>query len=100
MNIENFLQQKSVEAISALYGDVDSKLVQVQKTRKDFEGDFTLVVFPFLKTSRKGPEATADEIGRYMTEHFAEIKSFNVVKGFLNINLSHDFWIDCFNDIV
>lgn len=100
MNIENFLQQKSVEAISALYGDVDSKLVQVQKTRKDFEGDFTLVVFPFLKTSRKGPEATADEIGHYMTEHFAEIKSFNVVKGFLNINLSHDFWIDCFNDIV
>lgn len=81
------------EAVEALYGvKAGLDLMQVSPTRKEFEGDFTLVVFPLLKMSRKAPDATAQEIGEYLTTHSSDIASFNVVKGFLNICLSGAYW--------
>ena len=80
-------------AVKALYGaDPQDNLVQLQPTRKEFEGDVTLVAFPLLKTSRKAPEATATEIGQWLTENCPEVSGFNVVKGFLNIKLSGAYW--------
>ena len=90
MNIEQFLTDKVAAAVSTLYGNAGAPL-QIQKTRKEFEGDYTLVVFPLLKASRKSPEATATEIGGYMTANVPEIKSFNVIKGFLNLVLDGAF---------
>ncbi len=98
MNIENFLQQQAQAAVSALYG-ADAFPVQIQKTRKEFEGDYTLVVFPLLKTSRKGPEQTGTEIGQWLVDNVAEIAAFNVIKGFLNLSLSGAFWGDRFAEI-
>ena len=88
MNIEQFLQDKVRAAVTALYGEPASGQVQIQKTRKEFDGDMTLVVFPLLKLSRKNPEATATEIGEALVASTPEIKSFNVIKGFLNLSLS------------
>ena len=73
--------------------------MQIQKTRKEFDGDYTLVVFPLLRRSRKSPEATAAEIGEHLTAHMPEVKSFNVIKGFLNLALSDGFWADRFAEI-
>ncbi|MCQ2973484.1 MAG: arginine--tRNA ligase [Bacteroidales bacterium] len=88
MNIEENLQQVVIKAVSELYGKaaVDS-MVQVQKTKKEFEGDLTIVVFPLLKLSAKKPEDTASEIGEYIIKNWEHAKKFNVVKGFLNITL-------------
>lgn len=85
--------------MEALYGQLDKEQLQIQKTRKEFEGDYTLVTFPLLRRSRKSPEATATEIGEYMTANIPQIKSFNVVKGFLNLSLNVDFWMDRFSEI-
>ena len=98
MNIEQFLAQAVGDAVKALYGDVNAPL-QIQKTRKEFAGDYTLVVFPLLKASRKGPEATATEIGERLTADVAEIRAFNVVKGFLNLELDASFWAARFAEI-
>ena len=76
MNIEQFLTDKVAAAVSTLYGNAGAPL-QIQKTRKEFEGDYTLVVFPLLKASRKSPEATATEIGEYLVANTPEIKAFN-----------------------
>jgi arginyl-tRNA synthetase len=85
-------------AVEQLYGvEIASELIQVQITNKDFEGDYTLVVFPLLKISRKSPEITANEIGEKLKSLNAEIKSYNVVKGFLNIKFTPEFWIQRFN---
>lgn len=92
MNIEQFLQERLIETIQKLYGPVTPEQVQIQKTRKEFEGDFTLVVFPLLKMSRQNPEQTATQIGEAATAATPEIKAFNVIKGFLNISLSEAFW--------
>ncbi|MCQ2166757.1 MAG: arginine--tRNA ligase [Bacteroidales bacterium] len=93
MNPDAFLAGKAVEAVSALYGQqVDSALLQVSPTRKEFEGDYTLVVFPLLKISRQAPEATANAIGEWLSANVPEVASFNVVKGFLNICLSPLYW--------
>ena len=93
MNPELFISNKAKEAVKALYGvEVDDKMIQTQTTRKEFEGDITLVAFPLLKTSRKSPEATATEIGGYIKENEPMVENFNVVKGFLNIKLSEEFW--------
>ena len=93
MNPIQFLTEKTKMAVKDLYGiDADEKLLQFQATRKDFEGDVTLVVFPLLKASRKNPEATAQEIGEKLKAESPEIASFNVVKGFLNIKLAASFW--------
>ncbi|MCC8035465.1 MAG: arginine--tRNA ligase [Rikenellaceae bacterium] len=99
MNIEEVIRQRSTDAVQALYGSVDPGLVQIQKTRSEFEGDYTLVVFPLLKTSRKSPEATAREIGVKITEMFPEIAGFNVIKGFLNLSMSGGFWLERFGEM-
>lgn len=100
MTPEEFIAIKASEAVKALYGQqTASQTFQIQATRKEFEGDFTLVVFPLLRMSRKAPEATAVEIGTYLTENFDEFKSFNAVNGFLNICLSDKFWNTLLSDI-
>lgn len=100
MNIEMTLVQGAVDAINKLYGtDFSAEKIQLQKTRKEFEGDFTLVVFPFLALSKKKPEETAQEIGAYMKENLPEISSFNVVKGFLNLAIAPDYWIGLLKNI-
>ncbi|MBP3564097.1 MAG: arginine--tRNA ligase [Alistipes sp.] len=99
MNAENFVLQAVTASVEALYGAVDKSQLQLQKTRKEFEGDFTLVTFPLLKLSRKSPEATANEIGEYIVANTPQISSFNVIKGFLNLVLAPAFWAECFNEI-
>ena len=74
--------------------------ILLQQTKKEFEGDFTLVVFPYVKASKKGPEQTAQEIGDHLKTHCKEIATYNVVKGFLNISLTQGFWINYFNQII
>ncbi|MDR2885571.1 MAG: arginine--tRNA ligase [Rikenellaceae bacterium] len=92
MNIEQFLQSKIAQAVTALWGAADENTLQVAKTRKEFTGDYTLVVFPLLRTSRLAPDATAQAIGEWLAANVAEVTEFNVIKGFLNISLKEDFW--------
>ena len=100
MNIEATLVQSAVEAIKNLYGaDFSAEKIQMQKTRKEFEGDFTLVVFPFLALSKKKPEETAQEIGEYLKQNQPVIAAFNVVKGFLNLSISTNYWIELLKEI-
>jgi arginyl-tRNA synthetase len=98
MTIEQTLAGKTKEALQTLYG-VELDKVAFEKTNPDFEGDFTLVVFPFLKVSKKKPEDTATDIGNYLKENTAEIASFNVVKGFLNLVISDTYWLNYFKNI-
>ncbi len=100
MNIENLVRDFALRSVDELYGPVDGNMVQVSKTRKEFDGDFTLVVFPLLKASRKGPEQTADEIGQHIVANNREVAGFNVIKGFLNLSLSAEFWGERFGEIV
>ncbi len=100
MNPEVFITEKVKEALKAIYNlSYDSVQIQIQTTRKEFEGDVTAVVFPFLKLSRKSPEATAEELGTYLLEHNSEIDKYNVVKGFLNIKFTKEFWNTLFAEI-
>jgi len=100
MNPIEFLTDKCAEAVKALYSvDAPADLIQLSATRREFEGDVTLVTFPLLRTSRKSPEATATEIGEWLSANVAEVASFNVVKGFLNIKLSPAFWSGILADI-
>ncbi len=100
MKIEAQIMNAAIEAVKALYGqDVPEKMVQLQKTRSEFEGNLTLVVFPFLKISRKSPEQTAQEIGQYLTDHCEAVASFNVVKGFLNLVVAPQAWLSLLTDI-
>ena len=100
MKIEERISAAAIEAVAQLYGQqVPEKMVQLQKTRSEFEGNLTLVVFPFLKMSKKKPEDTAAEIGEYLVNHCAEVSSYNVVKGFLNIVVSPSAWIEMLNAI-
>ena len=86
MKIENKLTTAIIEGIKQLYGqEVPEKMVQLQKTKKEFEGHLTLVVFPFLKMSKKSPEQTAPEIGEYLKQNEPAIAGFNVIKGFCNV---------------
>ncbi len=103
MLIEQIIKEKIAEAVQQLYGqEFDSQKVQVQNTRKDVEGDLTVVVFPFLRISKKSPELTASELGQYLQEQVEEVASFSVVKGFLNFTISTSYWInqlaEAFND--
>ena len=100
MDIEGFISGIVSRSVGALYGEQEGEVLQIQKTRKEFDGDYTLVVFPLLKRSRKSPEATATEIGEYIVANTPEVASFNVIKGFLNISMRSSFWMDCFADIV
>ena len=99
MNIEQFLYEAVRNSVEALYGQLEGEQLQIQKTRKEFEGDYTLVTFPLLKRSRKSPEATATEIGEYMVANCPEVSAFNVIKGFLNISLDSSFWSERFCEI-
>ena len=93
--IEQVLQSDIKEGIKLLYGqEIADELIQLQKTRKDFKGDITIVVFPLLKLSRKSPEQTGKEIGQYLKDNSAIITDFEVVKGFLNLDISNKFWIE------
>jgi arginyl-tRNA synthetase len=93
--IEEILYKETEKALSKLYS-VSEQKIQFQKTRKDFDGDITLVVFSFLGASTKGPEETAEEIGCYLKGNVKEVVDFNVVKGFLNLSISKDFWFHNF----
>jgi arginyl-tRNA synthetase len=98
MNIEEIIIQALISGIPQLYGKaVPLDSVQLQKTKREFEGDITLVVFPLLGISRKSPEVTGKEIGNYLQEQVREIVAFNVVKGFLNISVSDRFYLDFLN---
>ena len=100
MNIEAQITNSVIAAVKDLYGqDVPEKMVALQKTRSDFEGNLTLVVFPLLKTSKKKPEDTAQDIGKYLKEHCGAIADFNVVKGFLNLVIAPEAWLGLLNDI-
>lgn len=100
MKIENAIASAVIGAVKELYGqDVPEKMVALQKTKSNFEGNLTLVVFPFLKMSKKKPEDTAQEIGRYLTEHCKAVASFNVVKGFLNLVVAPAAWVELLNGI-
>ena len=100
MKIEEKLTAAVVNGLQALYGqDVPAKDVQLQKTKKEFEGHLTLVVFPFLRMSRKGPEQTAQEIGEYLTAHEPAVAAYNVIKGFLNLTVAPAAWIELLDDI-
>ena len=86
MILNDKLSKAVGEAINSLYGATpDSKQIQLQKTRKEIEGDATIVVFPLLRLSKKSPEDTASDIGRYLEENLDEVVGFNIVKGFLNL---------------
>ena len=92
INPENLVKQYAIEAVNALYNDNNATELQVSKTRKEFIGDFTLVTFPLLKLSRKNPEQTASEIGEWLKANCEKVAGYNVIKGFLNVELKGDFW--------
>lgn len=100
MNIEQKLVSSVIGGLKALYGqDVPAAQVQLQKTKKEFEGHLTLVVFPFLRMSKKGPEQTAQEIGEYLQANEPSVVAFNVIKGFLNLTIASSAWIELLNGI-
>ena len=100
MKIEDRIQASVIEGIKQLYGqEVPAKMVQLQKTKKEFKGHLTLVVFPFLKMSRKSPELTAEEIGNYLKANEQAVADFNVIKGFLNLVVDSSAWIALLDDI-
>ncbi len=100
MKIEDKLVASVINGLKALYGqEVPEKMVQLQKTKKEFEGHLTLVVFPFLKMSKKGPEQTAQEIGEYLKANDPAVAAFNVIKGFLNLTIASATWIELLNEI-
>ena len=100
MNIEQKLVSSVIGGLKALYGqDVPAAQVQLQKTKKEFEGHLTLVVFPFLRMSKKGPEQTAQEIGEYLQANEPSVAAFNVIKGFLNLTIASSAWRELLNVI-
>lgn len=100
MNIEQKLVSSVIGGLKALYGqDVPAAQVQLQKTKKEFEGHLTLVVFPFLRMSKKGPEQTAQEIGEYLQANEPSVAAFNAIKGFLNLTIASSAWIELLNGI-
>ncbi len=98
--MEKQIQQAVIAAIKELYGqEIPEKMATLQKTRAEFEGNLTLVVFPFLKMSKKAPEATAEEIGQYLKANCPAVSGYNVVKGFLNLVIGGNAWINVLKDI-
>ena len=93
-DFESILLNSTIEAIKILYtSDINPEVVQLQETRTEFEGDFTLVVFPFVKISKKNPELTANEIGNYLVQNCEVVEKFNVIKGFLNLSVKQANWL-------
>ena len=100
MKIEDQICSSAIAAVKELYGqDVPANLVQLQKTKDTFEGTLTLVVFPFLRISKKKPEDTAQEVGEYLQNNCKAVEKFNVVKGFLNLTIAPAAWVELLNDI-
>ncbi len=100
MNIAGEISSSVIQAVKELYGaDITENMVQLQKTKREFEGSLTLVVFPFLKISRQKPETTAEAIGNWLVENCEHVERFNVVKGFLNLVLAQQSWIKLLNAI-
>ncbi len=98
MNIYKLLSESLKKAAKLLYGqEPDDKLIQIQHTRKEFEGDITLVVFPLLKISKKNPELTGDELGKYFTSNLSWVLKYNVIKGFLNLTVNDGFYLEYLN---
>ncbi|MDO4932959.1 MAG: arginine--tRNA ligase, partial [Prevotellaceae bacterium] len=98
--MEKTISQAVITAIKELYGqDIPEKMASLQKTRSEFEGNLTLVVFPFLKMSRKKPEDTAAEIGEWLVKNCSAISAYNVVKGFLNLSISDSAWLNLLQQI-
>jgi arginyl-tRNA synthetase len=93
--IEQLLVKTLLKAINKLYNqEISDNLAQIQKTRPEFNGDYTIVVFPLLRTSKKGPEDTANELGAYFVENLVEVVEYNIIKGFLNLTISNSYWIE------
>ena len=93
MEILNKIESTAIEAVKSLYGfEASEQMVQLQKTRSEFEGSVTLVVFPFVKAARKRPEDVAQEIGEYLVSHSGVVEKYNVVKGFLNLTIAYEAW--------
>lgn len=100
MKIENQIASSVIASVKELYGqDVSMSMVQLQKTKSNFEGNLTLVVFPFLKISRQKPEDTAQAIGELLVRDCSAVAGFNVVKGFLNLNIAKEAWVGLLNDM-
>ncbi len=100
MNLESSIQSIVKDAVSELYAlELEATQIQIQKTRKEFEGDLTVVTFPFVKATKKSPEATGQEIGEYLQENNGLITGFNVIKGFLNLSISKNYWLQLLNKI-
>lgn len=97
MLLKDELSAKTIEAVKSLFGvDIDDSQATFQKTRKEFEGDLTIVVFPFTRFSKKSPEDTAKVIGGYLQENVPQVEKFNVIKGFLNLSISSKDWLEWF----
>ena len=100
MNPEQLVAKWVKEAVDSIYGEgANENLFQTQATRKEFEGDITAVMFPLLKFSKKSPEITGEQIGNYIASNCKEVENYNVVKGFLNIKFTDNYWMDVFNSI-
>ena len=100
MKPETIIAEKTAQAVKALYGqEITPESVQIQKTKKEFQGNLTIVVFPYLKMSRKGPEQTASELGVWLQGNVPAVSSYNVIKGFLNLTISTVVWLDMLSDI-
>lgn len=100
MTVETIISSAVSKALESLYGlKADAGSIVPQQTRKEFEGNLTIVVFPYLKSSRKSPEATASEIGEWLLANEPAVSKYNVVKGFLNITINPSFWLSLLHDI-
>jgi len=95
----NFITTAALNGVKQLYNqDISESVINLQDTRKEFEGQVTIVVFPLIKFSKKSPEATANDLGAYLVEHVEEVVAFNVVKGFLNLSIVDSYWFDLMNN--
>lgn len=96
-----FITRATIEAVQKLYGtSISEKDITLQQTRKEFEGQITVVTFPFTRFSKKGPEQTGQEIGEYLQQHIADIARFNVIKGFLNLVIADSYWLSVFSNSI
>lgn len=94
MSLESILSEGVIQAVSELYGQtISPDIIQFQKTKKEFEGDITLVVFPFVKLARKSPEQTGEEIGAFLKSRFESIEKYNIIKGFVNFSITPAYWL-------
>jgi arginyl-tRNA synthetase len=94
----NFIISEALKGIKQLYNeDVPESAISIQDTRKEFEGQVTIVVFPIVRFSKKSPEQTANDLGNFLVEHLQEVVAFNVVKGFLNLSIADSYWLNLFN---